>query len=178
MTDEEGYLLCVELFESDYSEEDIADFVMRKFLKNIHNNYSFVINKMDKPVVEDNIVVEEKNTAVKDNIVVEDTIHVIIEKPVVEDKPKKASKKSEEENDYDMESYLDHFNANTNYINQQRISIFKSTFNSQLTKDKIGKIINQYFKVSSTRIDGKKTKVYQLADEYVGNDEREDIIKK
>ena len=34
MSDEEGYLLCIDLFDSCYSEEDIAEFVMRKFLKN------------------------------------------------------------------------------------------------------------------------------------------------
>jgi hypothetical protein len=31
MNDEEGYLLCIDLFDSGYSEEDIAEFVMRKF---------------------------------------------------------------------------------------------------------------------------------------------------
>jgi hypothetical protein len=49
----EGYLLCVELFDSDYSEENISEFVMRKFLKNIRNNYSFEINKINNTVVED-----------------------------------------------------------------------------------------------------------------------------
>jgi hypothetical protein len=173
--------LCVDLFESDYSEEDISEFAMRKFLKNIHNNYSFEIKKMDSPVVEDNIVVEEENTTVEDTIVAENAIHVIdntvedniviednttveetiVDNPVVveDKKTKKASKKSEEENDYDMESYLDHFKSNTDYTNQQRILIFKSEFNSQLSDAKIGKIINQYFKVSSARIGGKKTKL-------------------
>jgi hypothetical protein len=113
MTDEEGYLLCVELFESDYSEEDIAGFVMRKFLKNIRNNYSFEINEMNNTVVEEDIVVEdiipvidntidENNTVViidkpvvEEDSVVKDIIPVIDNKPVVENK-KKTSKKSEE----------------------------------------------------------------------------------
>jgi hypothetical protein len=128
MSNGEGYLLCVELFESDYSEEDISEFVMRKFLRNIHNNYSFAINKMNNTVVEDTIPV------IEDTSVEENTIHISIDKPVVEDKPKKVSKKSEDEiNDDDMESYLNHFKPKTNYTNEQRISIFKSEFNTQLS---------------------------------------------
>jgi sialic acid synthase SpsE len=51
-----------------------------------------------------------------------------------------------------MENYLDHFTANTNYINKKRISVFKSVFDSKLADAKIWKIINPYFKVSSARI--------------------------
>jgi hypothetical protein len=43
--------------------------------------------------------------------------------------------------------------------------------------NKIGKIINQYFKVSSARIDGKRTKVYQLADQSTEPEENEEIIE-
>jgi hypothetical protein len=142
MTEEEPYLLCVDLFESDYSEEDIAEFVKRKSLKNIHNNYSFAINKMDNTTVEnnvvdeDNVVVEDNIHVVEDNIVVEDTIPVVEDKPIV----KKSSKKSEEEIDFDEESYLEHLEAKTNYTNQQRISIFKSEFNSGLSDRKIQNI--------------------------------------
>jgi hypothetical protein len=156
MNDEEGYLLCIDLFDSDYSEEDIAEFVMRKFLKNIRNNYSFAINNMDNTTVEDN------TTVVEENIVIEETIPAVEDKPVV----KKSSKKPKEEIDFDEHVYLDHFEANTNYTNQQRISIFKSEFESEQTDAKIGKIINKYFKVSSDRIGGKKIKVYQLEDFY------------
>jgi hypothetical protein len=74
-----------------------------------------------------------------------------------------------------MESYLEHFKSNTDYTNQQRISIFKSTFNSTLSDGKIGKIINQYFKVSSARIGGKESKVYQLADEYPDTEQIEEV---
>jgi hypothetical protein len=123
MTDEEGYLLCVDLFDSDYSEEDIAEFVMRKFLKNLLYNYSFAINKMDNTTVEDNVVIEDTIPVIEDTIpVIEDTIPVIEDKPIV----KKSSKKSKEEIDFDDEIYLDHFKANTNYTNEQRITIFTS----------------------------------------------------
>jgi hypothetical protein len=36
------------------SEEDIAEFFMSKFLENIHNNYSFAINKIGKPDYKNN----------------------------------------------------------------------------------------------------------------------------
>jgi hypothetical protein len=84
LSDDDGYSLCVELFDNDYSEEDISEFVMRQFLKNIHNNYSFEINKIQNIVVEeDNIIVEDKPVAIEDNIVIEDTI-IVKDKPVVE----------------------------------------------------------------------------------------------
>jgi hypothetical protein len=160
--DDEGYLLCDDLFDSGYSEEDIPEFVMRKFLKNIRNNYSFAINKMDNVVFEDNVVVEDNTTVIEETIVIEDTIPVVEDKPIVNKSSKKPSKKSEEEIDFDEESYLEHFKAKTNYTNQQRISIFKSECNTELSDRKIGKISNKYFKVSSARIGGNKTKVYQL----------------
>jgi hypothetical protein len=77
----------------------------------------------------------------------------------------------EKEIENNMESYLDHFKANTNYTNEQRISIFKSEFNLELSDRKIGSIINKYFKTTSTCIGKKKTRVYQLADDYAGNTE-------
>jgi hypothetical protein len=135
-----------------------------------------VINKIDKPVVEEdntsvenNVIVIDKPVA-EDNTTVEDTIPVIEDKPIVKKSSKKSSKKSEEEIDFDDEIYLEHFKAKTNYTNEQRISIFKSEFNSDLSDIKIGSIINKYFKVSSARIGGKKTKVYLLEDFYAGTD--------
>jgi hypothetical protein len=120
MSDEEGYLLCVDLFESDYSEEDIAEFIMRKFLKNIHNNYSFEITKMNNTVVvEDIVVVDNTIPVILDKDIVENTIPVVIDKPVVEDKKKTTKKSVEEEIENNMESYLGHFKANTNYRNEQ-----------------------------------------------------------
>jgi hypothetical protein len=119
LNDNEGYLFCTELFDSDYSEEDISVFVMRKLLKNIRNNYSFVINEIDnivvdntfennnvvETVVEDNIVIED-NTTVENNIVVENNNVV---DTVVENKPKvkKPSKKSQEE-EIDYEKFHKH----------------------------------------------------------------------
>jgi site-specific recombinase XerD len=62
-----------------------------------------------------------------------------------------------------MESYLNHFKAKTNYTNEQRISIFNSEFNSELSDRKIWNIINKYFKVASARIGGKKTKYISIS---------------
>jgi hypothetical protein len=129
------------------------------------------------PVIEDIIhVIEDTIPVIEDTIaVIEDTIPVIEDKPIVKKafkkSSKKATKKSEEEIDFDEERYLECFKAKTNYTNEQRISIFKYEFNTELSDRKIGSIINKYFKVSSAHIGGKKTKVYQLDDFYVCTDE-------
>jgi hypothetical protein len=42
LSEDEEFDLCASLFSDDYSEEDIAEFVMRKFLKYINNNFVIV----------------------------------------------------------------------------------------------------------------------------------------
>jgi hypothetical protein len=101
-------------------------------------------------IVEDNIVEEDDTTVIEDNIFEEDDNTNIDEDK--ESKANKVSKKSQDEIDYDIESYHENFTANINYTNQERISIFKSVFDSKLSNAKIGNIINPYFQVSSTRI--------------------------
>jgi hypothetical protein len=99
---------------------------------------------MDYTTVVDNVVIEDSIP-----VVIEDSIPVVIEDSipavVIEDKPvvKKSSKKLKEEIDFNADIYLDHFEANTNYTNQQRISIFRSELGSELTDVKIGKLINK-----------------------------------
>jgi hypothetical protein len=57
--DDEGFLLVVDLLDRDFSLEDISEFVMKKFLKNICNNYSFEINEINNPILENDKVIED-----------------------------------------------------------------------------------------------------------------------
>jgi hypothetical protein len=105
---------------------------MRKFLKYIHNNYYFEINNNDNTIdidIEDNTVIDNKfaNNIIENNTIEDKTV---IENHTVIDKiPKKSSiTKSQRRIDYDFDNYLENFTDNTNYTNQERISVFKICF--------------------------------------------------
>jgi hypothetical protein len=63
ISEDEEFDLCVSLFSDDYSVEDIAEFVMRKFLKNINKNFEFVTyhkNELN--------TIDEENTIIQEDI--------------------------------------------------------------------------------------------------------------
>jgi hypothetical protein len=188
---EEEYDLCISLFLDDYSEKDIAEFVKRKFLKYINNNFEIIayqnnefntINEESKTIDEESETIDEESITIDE----EDINNTITENPItkeestpintndknksVKNKPvknksiknKTPKKSTSKSEDFDMNIYISKFKEGKDYINDKKIEIFNKTFRTDFLSTKVSRIIKDLFTTSSAHINGRKTKTFQI----------------
>jgi hypothetical protein len=73
---------------------------------------------------------------------------------------KTKSFKSEE--NFDMNIFISKFKEGNNYFNEQRIEIFNEIFNTNFSSTQISRLSKNLFTSTSSRINGKKTIMFQI----------------
>jgi hypothetical protein len=184
ISEEEEFDLCVYLFSDDYSEEDIAEFVRRKLVKYINNNFEIITyHKNELNTINEEFIITQDITqeSINEEFItpinvddknkfdiipndIEDKPNIIedktIDKKIKKNTPKESTSKPEE--DFDMNIYISKFKEGEYYINDKRIEIFNKTFKINFLSSKISRLIKDLFTTSSTRINGRKTKTFQI----------------
>jgi hypothetical protein len=143
---------------------------MRKFLKYINNNFEIVTyhKNEENTIIQENIAQESIN---KENSIIQEDINTknkslknkSAKNKSVKNKSVKKNTKSKisKQEDFDLNISISKFNEGEKYINEQRIEIFNNLFNTNFSSTKISRIIKDLFTSSSTRINGKKTIMFQ-----------------
>jgi hypothetical protein len=75
---------------------------------------------------------------------------------------KKSISKTTKHEEYDKNFYLSRLNSQTKFTFEDRIEIFKEVLDTNLTDMKISKVLKLSFKVSMTRINNKRIKIFQV----------------
>jgi hypothetical protein len=215
ISEDKEFDFCLSLCLDDYSDEDIAEFLMRKFLKYINNNFELVayhknelntiveeditqesINEENNTIIQEDLIqksineentitqeflnqksINEENTITQEDItqesineenntITQEDINTNDKNKYVKNKSgkknaKKKSKGSKQE-DFEMNIYISKFKEGEHYINDKRIEIFNKPFDTDYSSTKIPRLITGLFTVSSTHINDRKTKTFQI----------------